>query len=105
MAYSLFYTYVDPDTEPILRDLSNEVVPKVVAKVKPLALELGLEDHDVAAIQLSHPFDPLEQALAVFIKWRDLDKNYTWGFLIKALKAKGVGLDNLANDLLRLLRG
>ena len=80
------------------------MAPKVVAKIKPLALELGLEDHDVAAIQLSHPFDPQGQALAVFSKWQNLDKNYTWGFLIKALKAEGVGLDHVANDLVKWLK-
>ena len=99
LPYSLFYTYINPDTEPTLKDLSNKVAPKVVVKVEVLALQLGLQKYDVAAIQRSHPLDPQGQALAVFSKWHDLDQNYTWKFLIEALRAEGVGLYHLANVL------
>ena len=75
------------------------MAPKVVAKIEPLALELGLKDYDFDAIKLSHPQDPQGQALAVFSKWQNLDENYTWRFLIKALRVGGVGLGKVANYL------
>ena len=40
----------------------------------------------------------------VFDEWQRKDKNYSWGFLIEALKTPSVQLNDLARDLEDWLR-
>ena len=40
-----------------------------------------------------------DQTLEVFKVWRERDENYTWDFLIKALRSPAMQLIKLANEL------
>jgi hypothetical protein len=78
-------------------ELSNKVVPRVCGKIRQLAIQLGLGDK-IEAIQAN--FSKVEdQTLEVFKVWRERDENYTWDFLIKALRSPAMQLIKLANEL------
>ena len=94
------YSYISAGvkSEPSIVDLSNKVLPRVSSKIELLAIQLGLEN-EFDTIKKNNPLDVHSQTLKVFEKWKNKDKNYTWGFLIEGLRSKAVGLHDLAREL------
>ena len=86
--------------EPSTQGLANQVTPKVTGKeLEFLAIELGLEKCEFGIIESNHPLDVKRQTLEVLSEWRKKDENYTWRFLIEALKAPAVNLGGVAKDV------
>ncbi|CAI8049835.1 hypothetical protein GBAR_LOCUS27439 [Geodia barretti] len=96
----VWHTYQCSGTtsEPDMKVLSNLVMPEV-SNIMPLALQLDLEMHEIGKIKCNYPNDVSTQTLRVFCVWRKKDKNYTWEFLIKALKSPAVNNPRLANKV------
>ena len=53
----------------------------------------------IKEIEVNYPRDVQRQTEDVFDEWGKRDENYTWGFLIEALKSPAMQLINLANEL------
>jgi hypothetical protein len=83
-----------------MQALSNQVTPKVSGReLEFLAIELGLKMYEFRVIESNHPLDVKRQTLDVLEGWKRNDENYTWKFLIKALKAPAVNLGDVAKEL------
>ena len=81
-------------------DLSNKVLPRVCGKIQLLAIQLGLEKHEFDTIEKNNPSNVELQTLNVLYKWRERGgMNYTWEFLIQALRSEAVQLPRLAREL------
>ena len=61
-----------------------------------LAIQLGLPWKKIEEIKKAHK-DTFEQCVAMFVKWKDTTRHYTWSALIDALKL--VDEEPLANRL------
>ena len=86
-------------SKPNIRDLSNKVLPRVSSKIDFLAIRLGLEMYEFDIIKRNNASDVRLQTLQVFDKWQRKDENYTWGYLIGALRSPAVQLSRLAKEL------
>ena len=82
-----------------MKVLSNLVMPEVSDIMGTLALQLGLEQYEIDQIEIDYPKKVHERILRLFCVWRKKDKNYTWEFLIKALKSPAVNNPRLANKV------
>ena len=56
-------------------------------------------DKIMKEIEVNHPRDVQRQTEEVFNVWRERGENYTWDFLIKALRSPAMKLIKLANEL------
>ena len=92
-----FYS-IAATAEPDYRILVNKVAPRVASKMAPLALELGLKDHEIDIITTDSPNDVCKQNREVFQIWKSkFPERYTWKVLLDGLET--VGLKRLANEL------
>ena len=53
----------------------------------------------IEEIEINYPRDVQRQTEDVFDEWGKRGKNYTWDFLIKALRSPAMQLIKLANEL------
>ena len=80
-----------------MQALANLVTPKVNnTELGFLALGLGLDKYEFKRIESNHPFNAQRQALEVLNEWEKKDTNFTWKFLIEALRAQSVNLPGVA---------
>ena len=94
--YIIFFSYISAGakSQPSIVDLSNKVASRISSKIEVLAIQLGLKKHEFNTIKIDNP-SVCSRTLQVFEEWKNKDQNYTWGFLIEALRSKAVQLHDL----------
>ena len=86
-----------------MRDLLNQVASKALNKWELIGLQLGIEHHQLNAINTVHLGDPMKCYMDVFSLWQNnADPPFTWMTIINALRAPMVGEMRLAQDLSEL---
>lgn len=100
----LTFTSAGVKSMPTLREFSNKVLPQVCSMANKLAIQLGFEKHEFDIIDKDHPQDGARQTVEVFCKWEEKGENFTWEFLIQALRSPAMKLNKLATDIEDWLR-
>ena len=83
---------------PTLREFANEVLPQVSSMANKLAIQLDLND-EFKIIEKDYPQDVERQTMEVFCKWEQKGENFTWEFLLQALRSPAMKLYKLATDV------
>ena len=99
----ILFISVGVKSKPTPRDLSNKVLPHVCSMANMLAIQLGL-NNEFKIIEKDYPQDVERQTMEVFCKWEEKDENFTWEFLIQALRSPAMKLYKLATDVEDWLR-
>ena len=83
---------------PLLRDLANEVIPKVCSIWRKLGTQLNLNHWDLDAIEANHR--KVEECYTtMFTKWLSQEPEASWSTLVSALRTKSVNMSELAASL------
>ena len=86
------------DTKPEMKDLANEVIPKVCSKWRDLGLQLNLEYCVLEEIEADHQ-KSAERCTKMLAKWLSQDVGASWSTLVAALNSKAVNETTLAANL------
>ena len=83
-----------------MSDLLNQVASRALNKWDMIALQLGIEPHQLNAIKTVNLGDPMKCYMEVFSLWQNkAERPFTWATIIDALKAPMVGEVKLAEDI------
>ena len=83
---------------PLLRDLANEVIPRVCPIWRKLGTQLNLNHWDLDAIEANH--GKVEDCCTImFTKWLSQEPEASWPTLVSALRTKSVNMPELAASL------
>ena len=95
--------FVVGSSKPTPKQLGRYVIPRVAAKWHELGIELYKNDDVVHlnTIQREHPGDFTKACTEMFKFWGDTYTRATWKKLIKALKAPGLQLNDIAAKIKR----
>ena len=88
----------NPTAVPLLRDLANEVIPKVCSIWRKLGTQLNLNHWDMDAIEANHR-KVEDCCTTMFTKWLSQDPEASWSTLVSALRTKSVDMPELAASL------
>ena len=106
--YSYYYNFVTIDSsKPLLKDLSNVVIPKVANKWYELGIQL-LNQPQLPKLDEIHKAYPnnLQRGCVEMLKyWLDITPGATWDDLIHALRAPGLQLLAMADDVEKEVKG
>ena len=97
--YTVLYTSSDDplSREPTILELLHKVARRAMDKWDMVALELGIEQHQLNTI--NHP-NPVRCYNEVFSLWQNKGKPpFTWATIINALKSPIVEENKLAKDI------
>ena len=88
----------NPTAVPLLRDLANEVIPKVCSIWRKLGTQLNLNQWDLDAIEANHR-KVEDCCTTMFTKWLSQEPEASWSTLVSALRTKSVDMPELAASL------
>ena len=102
--HSRFITLVDEyaglSHEPSEIELLNEVAAEIPTKWREVGIELGLRLPELDCIEVEQSKNQIRCFSAVFSRWKNQQtSDYTWVNVVKALQAKAVGEQRLAQTL------
>ena len=88
-------------SKPTIKQLQRHVVPRVAAKYYEVGIELYKDDdvHHLDTIQKSCAMDYTKGCTDMFKFWLGTYGAATWDRLIKGLKAPGLQLNAIAQDI------
>ena len=86
------------DTKPEMKDLANEVIPRVCSKWRDLGLQLNLEYCVLDEIEVDHQ-KSAERCTNMLAKWLSQDAGASWSTLVAALNSNAVNEKRLAATL------
>ena len=104
----MFNNFVTIDAfKPLLKDLSNIVIPKVASKWYELGIQLLNQSQlpKLEEIQKAYP-NNLQRCCVDMLKcWLDITPGASWDNLICALRAPSLGVLTIADDVEKEVKG
>ena len=94
-------------SKPLLKDLSNIVIPKVASKWFELGIQLLNEQQlpKLDEIHKAYPNDLQRRCIELLKYWLEITPGATWDNLIHALRAPGLQLMTIADDVEKEIKG
>lgn len=94
-------------SKPLLKDLHNIVAPKVAKYWSELGIQLFSEQQlrRLDEIHTAHSNDPRKGCIEMLKHWLNVTPGASWDNLICALKAPGLELLGIADDIEKEVKG
>ena len=85
-------------TKPSMKDLANEVIPRVCSKWRDLGLQFNIDHWVLDEIEEDHQ-KSAERCNRMLAKWLSQDAGASWSTLVAALTSRAVKETRLAESL------